>query len=93
MFNPSSEALKNIAKEMKKKGIEKIAMVGKTDPKTVDKLEKLSEPSEDPTEDKKDPEETAEVTDHSEDLLADNDSGDQSLEKKLELIKKLLGKA
>jgi hypothetical protein len=93
MFNPSSEALKNIAKEMKKKGIEKIAMVGKTDPKTVDKLEKLSEPSEDPTEDKKDSEETIEAMDHSDDLLADNDSGDQSLEKKLELIKKLLGKA
>jgi hypothetical protein len=76
-MNPSTEALKKIAQEMRKKGIEKIAMVGKTDPKTVDKLEKMSEPSEEPEE---------KLTDDSEEL---EDSG---LGDKLELIKKLLGK-
>lgn len=44
MANPSLEALKKISQEMRKKGIEKIAMVGKSSPDTVSKLEKLSEP-------------------------------------------------
>lgn len=76
-MNPSTEALKKIAQEMRKKGIEKISMVGKTDPKTVDKLEEMSEPSEEPKE---------KVVDESEEL---EESG---LGDKLELIKKLLGK-
>ena len=37
----SIQALENIAKEMKKKGIQKIAMVGKTDPSTVDKMKAM----------------------------------------------------
>ena len=40
------EALKSIAKEMKKKGIQKIAMMGKTDPSTMDKMEAMKDSSE-----------------------------------------------
>jgi DNA-binding ferritin-like protein len=52
MANPSLEALKKISQEMRKKGIEKIAMVGKSSPETVSKLEKLSEPKEEEEEEK-----------------------------------------
>lgn len=39
----SIQALENIAKEMKKKGIQKISMMGKSDPKTMDKMEAMSD--------------------------------------------------
>ena len=43
------QALENIAKEMKKKGIQKISMMGKSDPKTMEKMESMGE-SEEPSE-------------------------------------------
>lgn len=99
----SIQALENIAKEMKKKGIQKISMMGKSDPKTMEKMEAMGE-SEEPSEmdemmaEKKDDDSVvppSEVVggsaeDEPKEEMASED--DPELSDKLALIKKLLSK-
>lgn len=102
-MSASIKALENIAKEMKKKGIQKISMMSKSDPKTVEKMESMGE-SEEPSEldellsEKKDddtvvpPSEVVggSAEDEPKEELASED--DPALSDKLAMIKKLLSK-
>lgn len=98
----SIQALENIAKEMKKKGIQKISMMGKSDPKTMEKMESMGE-SEEPSEmdemmaEKKDYDDEAvppsevvggSAKDEPKEEMASED--DPELTDKLAMIKKLL---
>lgn len=97
-MSASIKALEAIAKEMKKKGIQKISMMGKSDPKTMEKMEAMGEPEEMMAKEEEDdkPSIPSEVVggsaeDEPKEEMAENES-DPELSDKLALIKKLLGK-
>jgi hypothetical protein len=91
----SIQALENIAKEMKKKGIQKISMMGKSDPSTMDKMEAMKDSSEGESEmdemmaEKKDDDSGVPSSeDEPKEEMASEDSPE--LTDKLAMIKKLL---